>query len=222
MTSPTWAALFDWDGVIIDSAKAHEISWERLSGETGLPLPSDHFLRGFGKRNEVIFPEILQWGTDPAQIKTWSLRKEALYREVVEEQGVRVLPGVRTYLQSLRDAGIPAVIGTSTQRENVEMIFEMMDLRNFFCGIVSAEDVSCGKPDPEVFLKAAAIAGRPPQNCVVFEDAPYGIEAAIAGGMRSVGVLTTHKKEGLPGADRWVPQLDALPLDGSLPLPRTC
>ncbi len=217
MNPPAWAALFDWDGVIIDSAKAHEISWERLSKETGLPLPADHFLRGFGKRNEVIFPEILAWGTDPAQIKAWSLRKEAIYRDVVEENGVVVLPGVRTYLQSLMDAGIPAVIGTSTQRDNVELIFEIMDLRNFFCGVVSAEDVSYGKPDPEVFVKAAAIAELPPEKCVVFEDAPYGIEAAVAGGMRSVGVLTTHEKQGLPGADRWVDRLDELPLDGQFP-----
>lgn len=218
MSTSAWAALFDWDGVIIDSAKAHERSWEQLAEETGLPLPSDHFLRGFGKRNEVIFPEILQWSQDPVQIKIWSLRKEALYRDVVEAKSVEVLEGVRTYLQSLLDAGIPAVIGTSTQRENVELIFEIMDLRKFFCGIVSAEDVSYGKPDPEVFLKAADLAGLPPGQCVVFEDAPYGIEAAIAGGMHSVGVLTTHEKIGLPGADRWVNRLDELPMEGQFPV----
>jgi HAD superfamily hydrolase (TIGR01509 family) len=214
----TWAALFDWDGVIIDSASAHEQSWEKLAVETGLPLPADHFLRGFGKRNEVIFPDILQWSQDPAQIKTWSLRKEALYREVVAVDGVVVLPGVRPYLQSLQDAGIPAVVGTSTQLDNVELIFDLMDLRKYFCGVVSSEDVRIGKPDPEVFLKAAGIAGLPPEKCVVFEDAPYGIEAAKAGNMYAVGVLTTHSQAGLPGADRWVKRLDELPLDGGFPV----
>lgn len=219
MSGATWGALFDWDGVIIDSANAHEKSWEQLSRDVGLPLPSDHFLRGFGKRNEVIFPEILEWSTDPVQIREWSSLKEKRYREIVEAEGVNVLPGVRTYLQSLLDAGIPAIVGTSTQLENVKLIFDKMDLASFFQGIVSSEDVTCGKPDPEVFLKAAKHAGQPPERCVVFEDAVYGIEAAKAGGMYAVGVLTTHPDTGLPGADRWIKQLDELPLDGSFPIP---
>ena len=216
--SATWGALFDWDGVIIDSANAHEKSWERLAAETGKPLPPDHFLRGFGKRNEVIFPEILQWTTDPDEIRVLSLRKEALYRDIVMEEGVRVLPGVRTYLQSLKDAGIPCIVGTSTQRANVELIFEREDLADFFQDMVASEDVKTGKPDPEVFLIAAEKAGVAPEHCVVFEDAVYGIQAAKAGGMKSVGVLTTHAENGLPGADRQVKQLDELPLDGSKPV----
>ena len=216
--SATWGALFDWDGVIIDSANAHEKSWERLAAETGKPLPPDHFLRGFGKRNEVIFPEILQWTTDPDEIRALSLRKEALYRDIVMEEGVRVLPGVRTYLQSLKDAAIPCIVGTSTQRANVELIFEREDLADFFQDMVASEDVKKGKPDPEVFLIAADKAGFAPEHCVVFEDAVYGIQAAKAGGMKSVGVLTTHAENGLPGADRQVKQLDELPLDGSKPV----
>jgi len=216
--SATWGALFDWDGVIIDSANAHEKSWERLAAETGKPLPPDHFLRGFGKRNEVIFPEILQWTTDPDEIRVLSLRKEALYRDIVMEEGVRVLPGVRTYLQSLKDAAIPCIVGTSTQRANVELIFEREDLATFFQDMVASEDVKKGKPDPEVFLIAADKAGFAPEHCVVFEDAVYGIQAAKAGGMKSVGVLTTHAENGLPGADRQVKQLDELPLDGSKPV----
>jgi len=214
----SWAALFDWDGVIIDSASAHERSWEKLAEEVGKPLPEDHFLRGFGMRNEVIFPEILQWGKDLEQIQTWSLRKEELYRDVICSEGVRVLPGVREYLQSLLNAGIPAIVGTSTQRKNVDLIFKMMDLAGFFQGMVSSEDVSHGKPDPEVFLKAADLAGVAPGHCVVFEDAIHGIEAAKAGGMMAIGVRTTHPDGDLPGADRWVTQLDELPLDGTKPI----
>lgn len=213
-----WGALFDWDGVIIDSARAHEQSWERLAEETGYVLPPDHFLRGFGKRNEVIFPEILEWTGDPEEIRALSLHKEALYRDIVSEQGVRVLPGVRTYLQSLKEAGIPCVVGTSTQRANVELIFAREDLAEFFQDVVASEDVTHGKPDPEVFLIAAERAGTAPEQCVVFEDAVYGIEAATAAGMKSVGVLTTHADKGLPDADLQVRQLDELPLDGSKPV----
>jgi beta-phosphoglucomutase family hydrolase len=214
----TWAALFDWDWVIIDSARAHKRSWERLAEDVNRPLPDDHFLRGFGMRNEVIFPDILQWSRDPDEIHQWSQQKESLYREVIREEGVTILPGVIRYLKSLQEANIPCVIGTSTQRANVEFILEMTELRPFFQDMVTSEDVSHGKPDPEVFLKAAERAGLPPENCVVFEDALYGIQAAKAGGMAAVGVLTTHPGGFLKGADRLVAQLDELPLDGRFPL----
>lgn len=213
-----WAALFDWDGVVIHSAAAHERSWELLAEEAGLPLPPDHFLKGFGMRNEVIIPELLQWTTDPYRISALSLRKEALYREVVRRDGVEVLPGVRTYLESLKAAGIPSVIASSTHRANIEMILERENLAGFFCGIVSAEDVSRGKPDPEVFLKAAALAGVSAEDCVVFEDAHHGVQAGKAAGMQVVGVLTTHPGEMLAGADRLTGRLDLLPLNGSKPV----
>ncbi len=215
--SAAWGALFDWDGVIIHSASAHERAWERLADLESLPLPDDHFLKGFGLRNEVIIPEILKWTQDPADIRRLSHRKEALYREVVRDEGVDILPGVRRYLESLQQSHIPCVVGTSTQRANVDLIFEVTGLGSYFQDVVASEDVSRGKPDPEVFLNAAGKAGVPPERCVVFEDALHGIEAALAGGMRAVGVLTTHPGGVLQGAHRLVNQLDELPLDGSRP-----
>lgn len=218
MGEPAWAALFDWDGVVIDSASAHERSWELLAEEYGLPLPRDHFLRGFGMRNEVIIPDILEWTDEPERVRELSLRKEALYRGVVKREGVTVLPGVETYLRSLLDAGVPRVVATSTRRANVELILSVTDLKPYFREMVGSEDVSRGKPDPEVFLKAAAKTGLPTSDCVVFEDAHHGIEAAKAGGMAAVGVLTTHPGGKLKEADRLVNQLDELPLDGSRPV----
>jgi beta-phosphoglucomutase-like phosphatase (HAD superfamily) len=103
-TGASWGALFDWDGVIIDSRAHHEESWERLGRELGRPLPEGHFLKGFGRKNEFIIPEILGWTSEPEEIRRISLRKEALYREVVAEWGLEALPGVRTWLERLRDA----------------------------------------------------------------------------------------------------------------------
>ena len=88
-------AIFDWDGVIINSAEHHEKSWERLAKECGKILPENHFKRGFGMKNEVIIPELLGWATMPVEIRILSLRKEAIYREVVREQGMTALPGSR-------------------------------------------------------------------------------------------------------------------------------
>jgi HAD superfamily hydrolase (TIGR01509 family) len=208
-----WGALFDWDGVIIDSSSHHEESWERLAVEVGKPLPPGHFRQGFGRKNEFIIPELLGWTKDQAEIRQLSLRKEALYRVVVAERGVEALPGVTTWLERLRDAGVPCAIGSSTHRANIELSLEMIGIIRFFDAIVTAEDVSHGKPDPEVFLTGAARLNRPPEKCVVFEDALVGIAAARAGGMRVVAVATTHPPEELTAADRVVRRLDELKAD---------
>lgn len=204
-------ALFDWDGVIIDSAAQHEQSWEWVAKLEGLPLVEDHFKRGFGLKNERIIPGILKWTDDPAEISRLSNRKEELYRELVVRDGVAPLPGVREFLTGLRAGGVPCAVGSSTHRANIETIFRITGLGEFFLAVVAAQDVSHGKPDPEVFLKGAERIGVPPARCIVFEDAFAGLQAARAGGMKCVGVATTHRPELLAGkADRIVHRLDEL------------
>lgn len=206
--------LFDWDGVIIDSSRQHEASWERLAGEENALLPPDHFVRGFGRKNELIIPEILGWTDDPAEIRRLSLRKEALYREIVIEQGLDALPGVHGFLERLKAAGVPSCVGSSTHRENIDTILQVMGFTGLFDDIVTAEDVNEGKPHPDVFLKAAGKIARGPTHCVVFEDALAGIEAGKAGGMKVVGVATTHDAATLePLVDRVVHRLDELTVD---------
>lgn len=202
------AALFDWDGVVIDSSEKHERSWELLAEEAGLVLPADHFLRGFGRKNQFIIPEILGWSDDPVEIQRLSDRKEELYRELVRESGVKILPGARELLAGLRDAGIPRAIGSSTPRANLEAIFASTGLDTFFDGVVSAEDVVHGKPAPDVFLKGAALLNMPPDRCVVFEDALFGIEAGHRAGMKVIAVATTNPLDRLQHADRAVLSLE--------------
>jgi len=203
-------AIFDWDGVIINSARHHEASWERLAKELNKPLPEGHFKRGFGMKNEVIFPELLRWTNDPEEIRILSLRKEAIYRDVVREQGVSALPGVEAWLKRLRNAEVACVIASSTHRENITTTLGVLGLKDFFAGLVTAEDVKRGKPDPEVFLTAAKRIGVEPQDGVVFEDALVGIAAAQAAGMRVVGVATTEPREKLAHATWVVDRLDEL------------
>jgi HAD superfamily hydrolase (TIGR01509 family) len=203
-------AIFDWDGVLIDSSAHHEAAWERLAKERGLPLPEGHFKRGFGMKNEVVIPKVLQWGDQPELVQELSLRKEALYREIILERGISTLPGAREWLEQLHENGIPCVIGSSTHRLNIEVSLQVLGLKDFFASIVSAEDVSHGKPDPEVFLVAASRIDRPPAKCVVFEDALVGIEAAHRGGMKAVAVASTNPFEALKNADIVVHRLDEL------------
>jgi beta-phosphoglucomutase family hydrolase len=206
-------AIFDWDGVIINSAAHHEASWEKLARELKRILPLDHFKRGFGMKNEVIIPELLRWTTDPAEISAISLRKEELYRELVRELGIAALPGVESWLSTLRDAGIRCVIGSSTHRENITATLDVLGFRDFFADIVSAHDVKRGKPDPEVFLTAADRIGVSPARGIVFEDALVGIAAAHAAGMRVVAVTTTEPEEKLLHADWVVERLDELSVE---------
>ena len=206
----TWGAIFDWDGVIIDSSRQHDESWDRLAAEVGKVLPEGHFKAGFGRKNEFIIPNILKWEDDQAKVVELSLRKEALYREIVVERGLEPLPGVRTWLDRLAAAGVPCAVGSSTHRKNIEVSLDVLGLHGFFREIVSSEDVSHGKPDPEVFLKAAQKIGVPPARSVVFEDAHVGIEAAHRAGMKVIAVATTNPLADLGKADLAVMRLDEL------------
>jgi len=203
-------AIFDWDGVIINSASHHEVSWERLAREVNKPLPENHFKLGFGMKNEYIIPELLGWTTIPTEIRILSLRKEALYREVVREQGLTALSGVDTWLRALQAENIPCIIASSTHRENITTALGVLGLEGFFADMVTAEDVKRGKPDPEVFLTAAQRIGVEPVDAVVFEDALVGIAAAHAAGMRVVAVATTEPHDKLTHADWIVNRLDEL------------
>ena len=211
--SANWGAIFDWDGVIIDSSRQHEESWERLAREENKPLPEGHFKAGFGRKNEFIIPRILHWTDDQAEVRRISLRKEELYRQIILEKGLEPLPGVRAWLERLAAARVPCVIGSSTHRENIEVSLDVLGLRPFFQEIVSSEDVSHGKPDPEVFLKAAGKIGMPAAKCVVFEDAHVGIEAAQRAGMRVIAVATTNALDDLGKADLAVARLDELKIE---------
>lgn len=206
-------AVFDWDGVVVDSSVQHERSWERFAREEDRVLPPGHFEKSFGMKNERVIPEVLGWSDDPEEIQRISLRKEEHYRILVQEAGLSPLPGTKAFLTRLADAGIPCVIGSSTHRLNIETALDVMDLRGRFQAIVSAEDVAHGKPDPEVFLAAAARIGRSPEACIVFEDAHVGIEAGLAGGFAVVGVASTHPRESLVGAHCIVDRLDELTVD---------
>jgi beta-phosphoglucomutase len=205
-----FAAIFDWDGVVIDSSTQHEKSWELLAAETGKPLPAGHFKKGFGKKNQVIIPDVLAWSHDPEEIQRLGDRKEELYRELVSEGGMTILPGASELLAALKASGIPRAVASSTSRTNLEAIFASTGLHQFFDAVVSAEDVVKGKPAPDVFLKAASLLGVPPKSCIVFEDALFGIEAAQRAGMKVVAVATTNPLDILGHADRAVESLEEI------------
>lgn len=211
------AAIFDWDGVIIDSHEAHECSWALLAGELGHPFSHAQFKATFGMRNEQIIPDHLKWAEpgDHGRIAALGDRKEALYREIIRNNGITPLPGVVDLLASLAAAGIPCAVGSSTPRENIECVMEIIGVADRFQAVTAAADVARGKPHPDVFLACADKLNTPPADCVVFEDAQVGIRAAKAGGMKAVAVTTTHPADAFSDCapDLVVENLAALSLD---------
>ena len=193
--------IFDWDGVVIDSSAEHERAWEILAEEISQPLPDGHFKRGFGKKNEVIIPEILGWAKNPEEIQKLAERKETIYRELVRQRGVQILPGARELLTALRHEGIPRAIGSSTPRQNLEAIFAATGLREFFDAVTCGDDVIHGKPAPDIFLLAAEKLALAPADCLVIEDAHAGIEAARRAGIPVLAVATTNPLADLAYAD---------------------
>jgi len=217
-STPTWCALFDWDGVVIDSSALHAKSWDWMGATYGLPLPEGHFRRGFGMKNERIIPEVLGWTRDPAEISRWAAIKEQRYRELVVEQGIDPLPGVTEWIHRLHDARVPCAIASSTERANIECVLDRIGLRPCFQAIVAGDEVERGKPAPDIFLRAAEKLGNLP--ALVFEDALVGIEAARSAGMAVVAVTTTHPAAELAHADRVVDRLDTLTLESAAALVR--
>ena len=203
------AVLWDVDGTLIDSREYHWLSWRGALAAESFELTREQFERTFGRRNEEILGAYFP-GYDAAEIARVGEAKEVAYRELVRSGGVELLPGVRRWLERLRAEGWLQALASSAPRLNLDAIVSALDLGHFFQGVASAEDVSEGKPSPQVFLAAASKLGVGPAACVVVEDAPAGTEAARRAGMRSIGVLSSHT--GLE-ADIVVRTLEELPDD---------
>lgn len=213
MNSNAIGALFDWDGVIIDSHNQHEKSWSKLAEEENEMLPDNFFKMTFGMRNENIIPNFFgNWidVTNQEEVTRLADRKEEIYREIIISDGIEPLPGVRDLLQSLRSEEIACSIASSTPIANIETVMGMIGLSDYFDAITAAEDVSNGKPNPEVFLKAAEKIKVDPKYCVVFEDAHVGIEAGLAANMQVIAVATTHPVESLGNAHMVTENLESI------------
>jgi HAD superfamily hydrolase (TIGR01509 family) len=202
------AVLWDLDGTLVDSAGFHWQAWRDVMAEEGLPVTHEQFVQVFGKRNDLILSDWLGDGADPERMRRLGEEKEARFRALVRAHGIEPLPGVREWVARLRTDGWLHAIATSAPRLNLETLVDAMQMRDFFDAGIAAEDVTHGKPDPEVFLVAAKHLGAEPHRSIVVEDAPSGIEAGKRAGMRTVGVSLMHA---LPAADIYVGTLPELP-----------
>jgi HAD superfamily hydrolase (TIGR01509 family) len=195
-------AIFDFDGVLFHSERQHEICWQEVAREEGLPMQREHFLRGFGVKDDLFIREILGWTAEPQKIERLIEKKETLFQKYLKDRPLDPIAGTVDLVRRLVRAHVPCAIGSSSVRKNIDLVMApYRDLRVMFSVVASGEDVLHGKPDPEVFLQAAAKLHRAPSRCVVFEDAPLGIEAAKRAGMKVVGLTTTFSKDELQKAN---------------------
>jgi beta-phosphoglucomutase family hydrolase len=200
------AVLWDLDGVLVDSAPFHFQAWRELLASLGRELSEADFQRTFGLRNDAILRELLG-DLPPAEVERLAARKEALFREAARGH-ISALPGALPLLRLLRERGLRLALVSSTPRANIELVLSSLGLETAFDVVVGEEDVSRGKPDPEGFLLGAERLGVPPEECVVIEDAPVGVEAAKRGGMRCVGVSRGRPRDALAKADLVVESLE--------------
>ena len=182
-----YAAIWDMDGTLVDTAELHFLAWEEVCREHGRDFTRDDFAATFGQRNPEIIRKLFGERFDDAGIAALGDRKEVLYRAAAEK-GVELLPGVHHLLDELHRAGFVQAIGSSAPRANLELILRLTGIDRFFDSIIGMEETQRGKPDPQVFLTAARHLGVPPVRCVVLEDAVAGVQAARAGGMKCVAV----------------------------------
>jgi beta-phosphoglucomutase len=182
------AVLWDLDGTLVDSEEFHWLSWRDTIRPEGVELTYEQFLASFGQRNDRIVPVWLGADVDLERMRRIGEDKEAEFRRLAETHGLVPLAGAKEWLVALKAAGWKQAIASSAPRQNVDMMLRAAGLEGYLDAVVSADDVTRGKPDPQVFLKAAQAVGVPPARCIVVEDAAAGIEGARRAGMRSIGV----------------------------------
>lgn len=203
---PLQAIIWDLDGVIVDSSEQHRLSWQQLAAETGVTFTDDNFWSTFGRSNAAIIP--LFWGAQlsAAEIDVLADRKEVHFRELLRGN-LHALPGSLELMQAARAAGLKQSLASSAPMDNISVISEGLGLHRWLDAFVSGDRLPRGKPAPDIFLLAAERLGVAPASCVVIEDAPAGVAAARAAGMRCLAVTNSHPAASLADADRIVDSL---------------
>lgn len=194
------AFIFDMDGTLVDNMHVHTVAWRVLLEENGVAMDEHKFLVATaGRTNREIIPEVFGSLSDE-RITELAVRKETLYREAFLPQR-QPIAGVVEFLTKAEELGIKMAVATAASNPNMEFILDGLDLRRFFQAVTTAWDVTIGKPDPAMFLVSAEKLGVKPENCIVFEDALGGFEAARRAGMKAIGIATVNSIEEIMKAE---------------------
>ncbi|BAJ64591.1 HAD family hydrolase [Anaerolinea thermophila] len=216
-----WKAfIFDMDGTLLDNMAFHIEIWREFLHSLGVKLDEKEFLqRAVGRTNADILRDFVNPDLSDEEIRALGKQKEALYRSRFRPL-MREVPGLTRLLARAKQKGIRIALATSAGVENARFVLEGLDIESYFDVLVTGDQVTQGKPHPEIFLKAAERLSIHPSEGLVFEDSPLGLEAAHRAGMASIALSTTYPPEHLmtlPGVLAVVPDYDTLFLrDGHL------
>ena len=202
------AIIFDMDGTLIDSTDADYQAWKRLFKEFNIDLTYEKYYPLLGKKSVDVISSQLNLEGD--EVKKALDKKMFFYRQVVEENGMKLIPGADKAIEYCRSLPLKLALATSSRREKMNMMMEMMGFLKFFDAIVTGEEVFHGKPAPDIFLKAAERLGIAPEDCLVFEDTVSGIRSAKNAGMQCIAICSTHKREELHEADLIIEHWDQI------------
>jgi beta-phosphoglucomutase family hydrolase len=217
------ALIFDMDGTLIHNMPIHNQAWQDILAEAGVKIDIKEFNRATtGKKSAEIVRMMFGAQLSDAEVAYWSERKEALYRErysCCREP----LPGLLHLLEQATALGLPMAVATASLPANIHFILDKLDLRRYFKAVVGGANVQHGKPHPDIFLKSAKAMGIEPVDCLVFEDALGGIEAARRAGMDAVMICTTIDAQEVAGMSHVlcaIPDFTHFDLQTVLGLPR--
>lgn len=208
-----YAVIFDMDGVIADTnpyhSKAFEIFFEKYDIPYDVAEFDEHM---YGKHNSYVMRYFFKREIPHGEFVQLEKEKEGLFRKIYKKEA-QATAGFLHFLKKLRSKGFKTSIATSAPRANLDLIVDTLGIRAQMDSILTAEDVTRHKPDPQVYLKTAHNLGLPPEHCLVFEDSHAGVSAGQAAGMEVIAVLSTHTKEQLPPCKYYIYDFENLRLD---------
>lgn len=193
--------LFDMDGVLVNNLEIHRQAFAEFFRRYGVERTFDELSRVFGKGNDDIMGELMPADVvERVGIRQLGYEKEAIYREIYAPI-ITPQPGLLAFLAECESEGLRSAVGSSGYKANVDFVLDKCNIRRYFEATVAGDEVTRCKPDPEIYLTAAAKLGLDACECVVFEDAEAGIEAAKRAGMKVVALATTFDREFLATTD---------------------
>ncbi|MDR1342803.1 MAG: beta-phosphoglucomutase family hydrolase [Prevotellaceae bacterium] len=201
MNLSNFGVIFDMDGTIINNMPYHMRAFRVFNERHGIKMGDEEFLKKTsGKTNDDIMRLLFGSGISAEEIAALSSEKESLYRELYRPH-IELSRGLDVLFGQLQARSIPMCVGSSAPDENIDLVLDGLDIRKYFKAVINASQVKKGKPNPEVFLKAAAAMRLAPARCVVVEDAVIGVEAARNAGMKVIAVAQIMSHEALSSAD---------------------
>jgi beta-phosphoglucomutase len=204
--------IFDMDGVIIDTEPIHHHAFLTQFAELGITVPNALYASFLGSSTRNVFQQLKQEFDLPQTVEELLLRKRAIFNHTFDhDAGLDLLPGVRVLIEDLQRHGVELVVASSASKATIARVFNRFGLAPYFTHIVSGEDFAQSKPNPAIFLHAAALAETPVAECIVIEDSANGVAAAKAAGIYCIGYASPHSAgQDLRLADRVVQHFSEL------------